>query len=87
MPSPGCIRCFCMHCGSPVPVVRPGLENALIPAWTLDADPGVRPSFHIFSSSKIPWNHIADDLPEYDQLPAESIEQIGKLAAYPKLKT
>ncbi|WP_082992364.1 GFA family protein [Paraburkholderia tropica] len=78
--SPGCIRSFCGHCGSPVPVVRPGLENALIPAGTLDDDPGVRPSFHIFSSSKAPWSHITDNLPEYDRWPDESIEEIGKRA-------
>jgi hypothetical protein len=76
--SEGCIRCFCEHCGSPLPVVRQGLENALIPAGTLDDDPGIRPSIHIFASSRAPWEKITDGLPEYDRWPDGNIELIGR---------
>jgi hypothetical protein len=76
--SEGCIRSFCGHCGSPLPVVRPGLENALIPAGTLDDDPGVRPSFHIFSSSRAPWEQITDGLLQHERWPDGNIELIGK---------
>jgi len=31
---------------------------------TLDDDPGLRPSLHIFVGSKAPWFDIADDLPQ-----------------------
>ena len=30
---------------------------------TLDSDPGIRPNWHIFTASKVPWLEIADDLP------------------------
>jgi hypothetical protein len=32
---------------------------------TLDDDPGVRPSIHIFTGSKAPWFDITDDLPQH----------------------
>ena len=36
---------------------------------TLDGDPGVRPSLHIFVGSKAPWYEIADDLPKHPTSP------------------
>ena len=41
--------------------------RAVIPAGSLDDDPGVRPALHIFVASKAPWFEIADDLPRYDE--------------------
>jgi hypothetical protein len=76
--SEGCIRSFCAICGSPLPVVRSGLANALIPAGTLDDDPGVRPSFHIFASSLPPWDRIIDGLRQYDRWPQDDIEKVDK---------
>jgi hypothetical protein len=32
---------------------------------TLDDDPGVRPSLHLFVGSKAPWHDIADALPQH----------------------
>jgi hypothetical protein len=34
---------------------------------TLDDDPGVRPSRHIFVGSKAPWYEIGDALPQFEQ--------------------
>jgi hypothetical protein len=59
-------QAFCRECGSPVPAVR---QRAVIPAGSLDDDPGVRPGRHIFVASKAPWFEIADDLPRYDEYP------------------
>jgi hypothetical protein len=39
----------------------------VIPAGTLDVDPGVRPSVNIFVASKAPWHEITDELPRWDQ--------------------
>jgi hypothetical protein len=36
---------------------------------SLDDDPGVRPSMHIFAGSKAPWYDITDDLPQYKTFP------------------
>ena len=37
---------------------------------TLDDDPGVLPSYHIFVGSKAPWYDITDHLPQFDTFPA-----------------
>ncbi len=60
-------QAFCKECGSPVPHV--GLTRVVVPAGSLDDDPGVRPGLHIFVASKAPWFEISDDLPRYDAYP------------------
>jgi hypothetical protein len=37
---------------------------------TLDEDPGVRPSLHIWVGSKAPWFEITDDVPQRVELRA-----------------
>jgi hypothetical protein len=54
---------FCRTCGSPLPCPQPARGAAVVPMGSLDGDPGVRPSRHIFVASKAPWYEIADDLP------------------------
>lgn len=36
---------------------------------TLDDDPGIKPSSHIFVGSKAPWFDITDDLPRHKEFP------------------
>jgi hypothetical protein len=38
-----------------------------VPAGLLDDDPGVRPSMHVFTSSKAAWVDLNDDLQKYDK--------------------
>jgi hypothetical protein len=33
----------------------------------LDADPGIRPTYHMFVGSKAPWHEIVDALPQYSE--------------------
>lgn len=61
---------FCKTCGSPMPQKIEALGVMLIPAGTLDGDPGIRASYHIFTGSKAPWEVIADDLPQYPEYPS-----------------
>lgn len=63
---------FCEVCGSPMP--RRDLERgiAVVPMGSLDGDPGVRPGRHIFTGSKAPWYTIADDLPQFTEMPPTS---------------
>lgn len=63
--SPGTFRAFCRECGSVVPWLGGG-EWIYSPAGGLDDDPGIRPTAHIFATSKAPWHVIADELPQYD---------------------
>jgi hypothetical protein len=67
--SPNVFRCFCRACGSAVPVVEG--DEVIIPAGSVDGDPGVRPSVHIFVGSKAPWYEITDQLPQHDGFPPD----------------
>ena len=66
--SPGFARNFCSQCGSVVPETF-GNDRIAIPAGCLDEDPGIRPSAHIFATSKASWYEITDDLPKFDAYP------------------
>ena len=78
--TPGVLRGFCTVCGSPVvnkfaagtPLEKHDPDAPLrygIALATLDGDPGVRPTAHIFVSSKAPWFAITDDLPQFSERP------------------
>jgi len=67
--SPGFRRGFCSNCGSPVVNFAEKLGEFGVAMGILDDDPGVRPEFHIFVSSKAPWFEIADNLPQHEELP------------------
>ena len=62
-------RGFCRVCGSRVPVVKKDRPSVVIPAGTLDDDPGVRPALHLFTGSKAPWWEIRDELPQFEEWP------------------
>jgi hypothetical protein len=65
--TPGSTRGFCRTCGSSAPGQAPYLPTVSIPAGLFDDDPGVRPSLHVFVSSKAPWWEIADNLPQHEK--------------------
>jgi hypothetical protein len=68
--SPEATRTFCKHCGSTLQFIsakRPGSFSLAL--GTLDDDPGVRPSLHIFAGSKAPWFEITDGLPQHNEYP------------------
>ena len=67
--SEGNVRCFCKTCGSNVPVVCGDRDHVIIPAGTLDTDPGVAPTVHIFTASKAPWHVITDQIPQFPDFP------------------
>ena len=59
---------FCRTCGSVMPrVAESGV--AIVPAGSLDQDPGIRPQLHIYVGSKAPWFPITDALPQFDEMP------------------
>ena len=60
-------RDFCECCGSPVP--WPGHEpgSFIVPAGSLDQDPGVRPSEHVLVECIAPWDEITDQLPQFSE--------------------
>ncbi|MCP5090408.1 MAG: GFA family protein [Gammaproteobacteria bacterium] len=60
---------FCRVCGSLMPRVAPDMSIAVIPAGTLDNDPGMRPQGRIFQDSKAPWSCDSGDLACHDTYP------------------
>jgi hypothetical protein len=70
--SPPVQRCFCPSCGSPIVFLYDGMpEAAWLVAGTLDEDPVVRPSSHIFVASKAPWHDITDGLEQHAEYPPD----------------
>ncbi len=66
--SPGVLRTFCKHCGSTLQFIRESRPQSFsLAIGTLDEDPGVRPSHHIFVGSKAPWFELTDGLPQYHE--------------------
>jgi hypothetical protein len=72
--SPGETRTFCRICGATLPTFfRDHPDELGLPLGTLDDDPGVRPSAHVWVDSKAPWWEITDALPQYSQgIPAST---------------
>jgi len=73
------LRPFCRICGSVVPTVPPHMGIAFVPAGNLEGDPGMRPTLHMFASSRASWFPITDPLPQHAGFPpgfdgGESIE-------------
>ncbi|RIL00857.1 MAG: hypothetical protein DCC71_18430 [Proteobacteria bacterium] len=61
------MQCFCSTCGSKLPRVDPSRDYTITPLGSLDDDPGIRPTEHIFAASKAPWFDITDPLPQHPE--------------------
>jgi hypothetical protein len=57
---------FCGTCGSPVPHSTRSGREVIIPAGSLDDDPGERPSADIHRDSRAEWSVQAGELPTVD---------------------
>jgi hypothetical protein len=60
---------FCARCGAKVPRASPERGTVVVPAGSLDTDPGMRPQAHIFTADKAPWFEIAGALPQFAAMP------------------
>ncbi|MGA2942028.1 MAG: GFA family protein [Xanthobacteraceae bacterium] len=54
---------FCGKCGSPLPHHTRSGREIVIPAGSVDDDPGVKPSAIAHWDSRAPWVSAANDLP------------------------
>ncbi|MEJ2609999.1 MAG: GFA family protein [Candidatus Thiodiazotropha sp.] len=61
--------CFCKNCGSSLPWLSQSGKAVIIPAGTLDEDPGIRPVQNIFTGSHADWYEEPHSLPEYEKMP------------------
>jgi hypothetical protein len=60
---------FCGHCGAAAPRISRERGGVVVPAGTLDCDPGMRAMAHIHVASKANWVDIKDDLPQFPENP------------------
>jgi hypothetical protein len=60
---------FCKRCGSSMPWFAQTGKVVVVPAGSLDSDPGVRPSQNIFCASDAAWYVEPGELPMHDELP------------------
>jgi hypothetical protein len=60
---------FCSNCGSLMPRVAPDNSIAVVPAGTLDEDPGIRPQARIMDGSRAAWSCDTAELPVFDTYP------------------
>jgi hypothetical protein len=66
--SPEETRTFCRVCGATLATfIGDSPKEVGLSLGTLDDDPGVRPSAHIFVGSKAPWFEITDGLPQFSE--------------------
>lgn len=60
---------FCKRCGSSLPWLAKSGKAVVIPAGTLDEDPGIKPMHNVFYRDKATWYEDVCDLVKYDALP------------------
>lgn len=65
--SPGKLRRFCSVCGSHVVAERPAQPHLILRVATLDEDPGLKPTAHIWCSHDVPWLHDGEDVPSFPE--------------------
>ncbi|MES2625973.1 MAG: GFA family protein [Pseudomonadota bacterium] len=68
-PASGLTRKFCGECGSPIVSERTVPAIMVIRLGTLDTPLQKGPIGHIFVNSKVEWDTINDDLPQYAERP------------------
>lgn len=64
---------FCKICGSSLPWLSKSGHVVIIPAGTLDDDPGIKPTQNIFCNSNPAWYVEAASLPEHDEMPPRKV--------------
>lgn len=60
---------FCRQCGCPLPRVTRNGKLVVVPAGSLDDEPPIRPSEHIFWASRAGWGCAHGGLPIHEEYP------------------
>ncbi len=62
-------KAFCQNCGSGLPNLQRNGKLLVIPAGSLDSEIVLRPTAHIFFSSRAAWERELDQIQVFDKLP------------------
>jgi len=62
-------KSFCATCGSAMPSLQEQMGLLVVPAGALDDDISIRPTAHIFESSKATWEKCLDSIARFEGLP------------------
>lgn len=65
---PGWGLAFCKRCGTTLCGTHRGAVHG-VTLGSVNGDPGVEITMHIFVGSKAPWDHIGGDAPQFDEGP------------------
>ncbi|HZV21061.1 MAG TPA: GFA family protein [Hyphomicrobiales bacterium] len=65
--SPGKFRHFCSVCGAHIVAEYPSRPVVILRLATLDDDPGIKPSEHIWTSHDVPWLTDGDNVKRYGE--------------------
>ncbi len=60
---------FCTNCGSKVPHATRDGARMVIPAGSLDDDPGMKPQAVVFWGSRAPWFTDCSEMTRHDAMP------------------
>ena len=69
LPSTRHSRCFCSICGSALPNMQMNGELLVVPAGSLNSDIPIRPTAHIFVSSKAGWDDALETVTTVERYP------------------
>lgn len=61
--------CFCTRCGGQLPRIRKEMGIAVVPAGSMDTDPGLMPEARIFWDSRATWSCQGDNIPVFPEYP------------------
>ena len=64
------VREFCRHCGTHILLHGQTADASVaVPVGTIDGDPNVTITSHIFTKDKVSWYVITDSLPQFEGWP------------------
>lgn len=64
-------NCFCGTCGTPVPRLTLSGSAVIVPAGSLDEDPGRRPDHVVFWDSRVPWLPTPEQVRKFSRFASE----------------
>nr|CAA6812719.1 MAG: Gfa-like protein [uncultured Thiotrichaceae bacterium] len=62
-------KVFCSECGSGLPYESRRVPALVVPAGSLDDEPGMEPMDHVFWAERTEWYESAKDKPEFEAFP------------------